>query len=116
MFLSVYTGNLSTPHNFTSPITNSLANAIIEWDPPLYSGSGIVKYTISILSKIFRYVRNVSGTSHTIQTNIGSGEELYDVNVTAISVCGSVSEPAIYSLRIHPSGECKLVVSDSCTC
>ena len=97
-------------------MTNSLANAIIEWDPPLYSGSGIIKYTISILSKNFRYVRNVSRTSHTIQTNIGSGEELYDVKVTANSVCGSVGEPSIYSLRIQPSGECKLVVSDYCTC
>ena len=75
-------------------MTNSLANAIIEWDPPLYSGSGIIKYTISILSKNFRYVRkfNVSRTSHTIQT-----KELYDVKVTANSVCGSVGEPSIYS-------------------
>ena len=51
------------------------------------------------------YVRSETGTSHTIQTNVGSGVEYYDVHVTAISVCGSVSEPANYSLRIQPSGE-----------
>ena len=32
-------------------------------------------------------------------------QEFYDVKVTAISECGSVSEPANYSLRIQTSGE-----------
>ena len=101
--VSFCTGNVSTPYNVTSPATNSLANATIEWNPPLYSGRGIVKYTISIPS--IRYVRSETGTSHTIQTDVGSGKEFYDVNVTAISMCRSVSEPANYSLRIQPSGE-----------
>ena len=103
LILSVCTDNISTPRNVTSPATNSLANAIIDWNPPLYSGRGIVKYIISVPS--ISYVRSETGTSHTIQTNVGSGEEFYDVNVTAISECGSISEPANYSLRIQPSGE-----------
>ena len=80
-----------------------MANATIDWDPPLYSGRGIVNYIISISS--IGYVRSETGTSHTIQTTVGSGEEFYYVNVTAISECGSVSEPANYSLRIKASGE-----------
>ena len=101
--VSVYTGDISTPDNLTSPATNSLADAVIEWDAPLYSGRGIANYTISV--PFISYIRSETGTSHTIQTNVGSGVQFYDVHVTAISVCGSVSEPANYSLRIQPSGE-----------
>ena len=80
-----------------------MANATIDWDPPLYSGRGIVKYIISIPS--ISYVRSETGTFHTIQTTVGSGKEFYDVKVTAVSECGSVSEAANYSLRIQGSGE-----------
>ena len=51
-----------------------------------------MKYVIKIPS--ISYVREETGTSHSIQTDVGLGVELYDVEVTSISVCGSENETA----------------------
>ena len=62
-----------------------------------------MKYLIKIPS--ISYVREGTGTSHTIQTDVGLGVKLYDVEVISISVCGSESELANLSLKIQVSGE-----------
>ena len=77
----------------------------------MYRGGGIVKYVIRIPS--VSYVGEETGncpmgSSHTIRAGGMSAVEfntMYDVEVTAISVCGSESEPAIFFVIIGGDGK-----------
>ena len=98
----------SPPDDLSNGTADDLVSAKIKWNCPLYRG-GIVKYVIKIPS--ISYVGEETGncpveSSHTIRAGGISGvvfNSVYDVEVTAISVCESESEPAIISVMIETS-------------
>ena len=92
------TGVPSPPDDLSNKAADDLVSATIMCNCPLYRGGGIVKYVTRIPS--ISYVGEETGncpmgSSHTIRAGGISEVEfntVYDVEVTAVSVCGSESE------------------------
>ena len=105
------TGVPSPPDDLSKDTADDLVSAKIKWNCPLYRGGGIVKYVIRIPS--IGYVGEETGncpmgSSHTTRAGGISGVEFitfYDVEVTAISVCGSESEIREIPVMIEANGE-----------
>ena len=104
------------PHDdLSNEIADDLVSAKIKWNCPLYRGGGIVKYIIRIPS--ISYVGEETGncpmgSSHVIRAGGISGVEfntVYDVEVTAISVCASESETRKVPVIIEANGEGKYI-------
>ena len=119
--LSLYvspTGAPSPPNDLSNEIADDLVSAKIKWNCPLYRGGGIVKYVIRIPS--ISYVGEETGncpmgSSHTIRVGGISGVEfntVYDVEVTAISVCASESEAKHISVIIEANDEGKIYIHE----
>ena len=107
------TGVPSPPDDLSNATADDLVSAKIKWNCSLYEGGGIVKYIIRIqlTTGVYMYVEKESGNcpmggSHTIRGGSISGVEfntVYDVEVTAISVCGSESEQSNITVMINAS-------------
>ena len=110
------TGVPSPPDDLSNDTADDLVSAKIKWNCPLYRGGGIVKYVIRIPS--ISYVGEETGncpmgSSHTTRAGGISGglsgvefNTFYDVEVTAISVCGSdESEIRKIPVMIEANGE-----------
>ena len=107
------TGAPSPPDDLSNETADDLSSAKIKWNCPLYRGGGIVKYIIRIqlTTGVYMYVEEETGncsmgSSHTIRAGGTSGVEfntVYDVEVTAISVCGSESELSSTTVMINAS-------------
>ena len=103
------TGAPSPPDDLSNETADDLVSAKIKWNCPLYRGGGIVNYVIGIRS--ISYVEEETGncpmgSSHTIRAGSISGVKfntVYDVEVTAISVCGDESEQSNITVMINAS-------------
>ena len=103
------TGAPSPPDDLSNETADDLVSAKIKWNCPLNREGDIVKYVIRIPS--ISYVGEETGncpigSSHTIR--VGGISEVkfntvYDVEVTAISVCGSESEQSNITVMINAS-------------
>ena len=84
-----------------------MPSTTIEWNPPLYGGQGIENYTINISD--IGYVEHLGNvSSHIIKAGDGSEVNFnvnYNVEVVAISTCGSKTEPSNISVIISASGK-----------
>ena len=109
------TGARSPPDDLSNDTADDLVSAKIKWNCPLYEGGGIVKYIIKIQLTtgvyMYMYVEEVTGncsmrSSHTIRAGGISGVKfntVYDVEVTAVSMCGSESELSNITTMINAS-------------
>ena len=107
------TGAPSPPDDLSNATADDLVSAKINWNCPLYRGGGIVKYVIRIqlTTGVYMYVEEETGncpmgSSHTIRAG-GISEvkfnTVYDVEVTAVSVCGDESEQSNITVMINAS-------------
>ena len=105
------TGVPSPPDDLSNGTVGDLDSAKIKWNCPLYKGGGISKYVVTIpsISYVGEEVGNCPNrSSHTIKASGILEMEYntaYDVEVTAISVCGSESEIRNIPLMIGAIGE-----------
>ena len=102
------TGALSPPDDLSNETADDLVSAKIKWNCPLNREGDIDKYVIKIPS--IGYVEEETGncpmgSSHTIRGGISAVNfnTVYDVEVTAISVCGSESEQSNITVMINAS-------------
>ena len=103
------TGAPSTPDDLGNETADDLVSAKIKWSCPLYRGGGIIKYVIRItsISYVGEEIGNCPmGSSHTIRPGLMSVVQfntIYDVEVTAISICEEESEPSNSTVEINAS-------------
>ena len=107
------TGAPSPPDDLSNETADDLSSVKINWNCPLYRGGGIVNYVIKIqlTTGVYMYVEKETGncpmgSSHTIRAGGISKVKfntIYDVEVTAISVCGSESEQSNITVMINAS-------------
>ena len=102
------TGAPSPPDDLSNETADDLVSAKIKWNCTRNREGGIDKYIIRIPS--IGYVEEVTGncsmgSSHTIRGGISGVKfnTVYDVEVTAISVCGSESEQSNITVMINAS-------------
>ena len=102
-------GAPSPPDDLSNETADDLVSAKIKWNCTWNREGGIDKYIIRIPS--IGYVEEETGncsmgSSHTIRAGSISGVKfntVYDVEVTAISVCGSESEQSSITVMINAS-------------
>ena len=112
----------SPPDDLSNETADDLVSHKVKWNCPLNRGGGIVKYVIRI-SLISSYVGEETdncpmGSSHTIRAGSISGVEfntVYDVEVTAISVCGDESGQSNITVMINASECCTVCDMYECT-
>ena len=107
------TGAPSPPNDLSNETADDLSYVKIKWNCPLYEEGGIVKYIIriQITTGVYMYVEEETGncsmgSCHTIRAGSISKLEfnrVYDVEVTAISVCGEESELSNITVMINAS-------------
>ena len=103
------TGAPSPPDDLSNETADDLVSDKIKWNCPLNREGGIDNYVIRIPSIVYFGEESGNcpmGSSHTIRASGISKlkfNTFYDVEVTAISVCGSESEQSNITVMINAS-------------
>ena len=105
----MYTDVPSPPRNLRQSTPDNTSHATIEWDAPVFTGGdGIatLMYAITIPGVNYFVEESCTGSncSHTITAD-GIFNTSYDVEVTAVNICGEKSSPESITVRRETNGE-----------
>ena len=79
---------------------NTESSAVIQWQPPLYTGGSVINYTVTANGQ----TESVSGDVFTYTITGLDVNTDYSVEVTAVNSCGLESEPATVTVIIQTRG------------
>ena len=90
------------PHELYHDVSaNTESSAVIQWQPPLYTGGRLIRYTVTANGQ----TESVSGDEFTYNITGLDVNTDYTVEVTAVNSCGLESEPATITVNIEARGE-----------
>ena len=101
---SEHAGNPNPPQELRHVISaNTESSAVIQWQPPLYTGGSLIRYTVTANGQ----TESVSGDMFTYNITGLDVNTDYTVEVTAVNSCGLESEPATITVIIQARGIAK---------
>ena len=99
---NAHAGNPDPPQELSNVISaNTESSAVIQWQPPLYTGGTVIRYTVTANGQ----TESVSGDVFTYTITGLDVNTDYTVEVTAVNSYGLESEPANATVNIQARSE-----------